>query len=150
MATELVSMRLEGLEEVEKRLRELRQAGGDMRLLHQDIGEYLQLSARGRFDAQVDPEGNPWTPLSPRYARRKARKGGGEEILVLSTFLRDQLAYQADSDGLEFGTNRIYGPTHQFGDPDRNIPARPFLGLSDEDETEILNLALEHLRDAAA
>jgi phage gpG-like protein len=32
----------------------------------------------------------------------------------------------------------IYAATHQFGDEDRNIPSRAFLGISDDDETELI------------
>ena len=58
------------------------------------------------------------------------------------------MRYHATTDRLEFGTDRKYGATHQFGDPRRNIPARPFLGLSDDDHREVLDILQEHLRDA--
>lgn len=34
---------------------------------------------------------------------------------------------------LKFGTKLIYGPTHQYGYPKRNIPERRFLGVYNED-----------------
>ena len=34
---------------------------------------------------------------------------------------------------LAFGTKIIYGRSHQFGFPPRNIPKRPFLGVYNED-----------------
>jgi len=40
------------------------------------------------------------------------------------------------------------GPS-QVGDPSRNIPARPFLGISDQDETEILDIIKGHLAGLA-
>ena len=42
------------------------------------------------------------------------------------------------------GTNEAYGPTHQFGDDNRNIPAHPFLGLSDA--ADVLDIVENHLR----
>jgi phage virion morphogenesis protein len=108
-----------------------------------DVAEYLQLSHRYRFELAISPDGQPWEPLDPDYQRRKKRNAS--EILVLDAFLRDQLAGEATPEGLEFGTNRIYAATHQFGDPDRGIPQREFLGISDDDEGEILRLAQEHL-----
>lgn len=46
------------------------------------------------------------------------------------------------------GTNEVYGPTHQFGDGNRNIPARPFLGLPDADD--VLDIVENHLHRAAS
>jgi phage gpG-like protein len=56
------------------------------------------------------------------------------------------MRYQVSSDGLSFGTDRVYGATHQFGDPERNIPERPFLGVSSDDEREILEILSEYLQ----
>lgn len=131
---------------VQEALERLLEAGEDLSPALQDIGEYLQLSHDDRFRDQVDPDGTPWAPLSPRYRRRKRRNA--DKILVLDGFLRDLLRYQEDGQTLEFGTDRPYGATHQFGDPDRNIPARPFLGISDDDEIEILAILRDHLAEA--
>ena len=35
------------------------------------LGEYLQSSTQKRFKTQTAPDGTPWAPLQPRYARRK-------------------------------------------------------------------------------
>jgi len=121
-------------------------AGRDTKPLWDDVGEYLQLATRFRFDTVTAPDGTPWEPLDPAYQRRKKRRQ--DEILVLDAFLRDTLAAETDSQGLEFGSALIYAATHQFGDPERGIPARPFLGLSEDDKGEILRLAREHLDNA--
>lgn len=57
------------------------------------------------------------------------------------------------------GSPEIYAATHQFGRLARPgqglpfgaaaIPARPFIGLSDEDEAEILDIVEDRLRRAA-
>jgi phage gpG-like protein len=156
------------------RLKSLERAGGNMQLAFQDIGEYLLISHRERFDKEQAPDGTPWEPLAESTLRRKmlkgVRKGKGQKrkslttgkgtkagainalarskILVERSDLRDTLRYQASSDGLLFGTDRIYGASHQFGDDDRNIPAREFLGLSDEDQAEIIAIIDSHLEAA--
>jgi phage virion morphogenesis protein len=109
-----------------------------------DIGEALLNSHHRRFEEQVAPDGTPWAPLSPAYQAKK--KKNADKILVLDGYLSGLLTYQVSSDGLELGTNRIYGATHQFGDPARNIPERPWLGLSDDDRTEVLEILGDHLR----
>jgi phage gpG-like protein len=60
--------------------------------------------------------------------------------------LRDLNYQSSHSSGLQFGTDKVYGATHQFGDATRNITARPFLGVSDEDETAILDIVNEWLK----
>ena len=62
--------------------------------------------------------------------------------------MRDTMAYNTDSHGLEFGTNRIQGATMQFGDTERNIVARPFLGISTDDEQMILDTLNDHFEYA--
>ena len=89
--------------------------------------------------------------------RRLAGKGGGTKsgaigalaglkILQDRGTLHDTLRYQASASGVEIGTDRIYGATHQFGRG--NIPARPFLGLSAGDRQDILAIVRDHLARA--
>lgn len=127
-------------------LQGLADAGEDMGAVFTDIGEGLLNSHRDRFERQESPDGEPWAPLSPKYRARK--KKNADKILVLEGFMRDTLAYNADGSGLELGTNRIQGATMQFGDEDRNIEARPFLGVSADDEAMILDILSDHFEQA--
>lgn len=116
---------------------------GDATPALRDIGEALLNSHRRRFEEQTAPDGTPWAPLSPSYQAKK--KKNADKILVLDGSLSGLLTYQVSPDGLELGTNRIYGATHQFGDPARNIPARPFLGLSADDRAKVLEIFSKYL-----
>lgn len=132
----------------------------DLTPAFQDIGEALLNSTRERFRSQTAPDGSPWAALSPDYRQRK--KKNKDKILTLSGDLRGLLNYQAGPREVRIGTPLIYGETHQFGAskgafgvnkrgspiPWGNIPARPFLGLSSEDETELLDILQDHLRRA--
>jgi phage gpG-like protein len=155
-------------------LRSLERAGGNMQLAFAGIGEYLLLSHRERWDKEQAPDGTPWEPLADSTLRRKmlkgVRRGKGQKrkslttgkgtkagainalarskILVERSDLRDLLLYQASGDGLLFGTDRIYGATHQYGDEERNIPAREFLGLSEADQVEVIAIIDSHLEAA--
>lgn len=156
-------------------LRRIQKTGADMRVVFSDIGEYLLQSTQARFETEQAPDGTPWEPLSDATIRRKmlkgVRRGKGQKrkslttiqgntkigairtlaamkILVESGNLRDTLRYQASWDSLKFGSDRIYAASMQFGDDDRNIPSRPFLGLSDEDKHEVLLILKNHLRQA--
>lgn len=128
---------------VREALQRLQQAGGNLDAAFGEIGEYLLESHRQRFDDQVDPDGHAWEPLSARTIERK--KKNADKILIEHGGLMDSLHYNASSHGLEFGTNLIYGATHQFGDEDRNIPARPFLGINRDDEEEIIRIIEDHI-----
>lgn len=108
-----------------------------------DIGETLLNSTRERFRAQTAPDGTPWIGLSPRYAARKRKNR--DKILTLDGRLRGTLAKFADAESLRIGTPLIYGATHQFGRPEANLPARPFLGLSEADRQDILDALAEYL-----
>ncbi|RJP17901.1 MAG: phage virion morphogenesis protein [Deltaproteobacteria bacterium] len=135
-----------------------------------NIGEYLQRSTWERFGAQKDPQGKPWAKLKPgTLARKKTSK-----ILIESSGLRDSIHYEASSDSVSVGTDKIYAAIHQFGGktsphtirpsrkkalfwpgashpvgsvnhPGSQIPARPFLGVSDEDKSEILDILRDHV-----
>jgi phage virion morphogenesis protein len=129
--------------EVMAMLNRLAHAAGDLKPAFHDIGEYLKISHRERFDRQESPDGQSWAPLDPKYQARK--KKNADKILVLEGLLRDLLAYNVKADELEFGTNLVYGATHQFGRPEAGIPARPFLGFSDDDRAEILEILTVHL-----
>jgi len=128
-------------------LNRLANAAADPRPALEDIGEALLQSTYNRFGPQEAPDGTPWAPLSPKYQARKPQHK--DRILLLSGNLRDNLRWQLlDAHTLAVGTNEIYGATHQLGDTSRNIPARPFLGLSPADESTALDIFRRHL-DAA-
>lgn len=130
--------------DVQAALKKLLAKLGSLEPVFRDIGESLLISHRERFDRAVSPDGVPWPDLSPAYQQRKRRNR--DKILVLDGWLR-QLNYAASGTELRIGTDRIYGATHQFGDPSRNIPARPFLGLDDAERKELLDALANWLAD---
>ena len=109
-----------------------------------NVGEHLMLTHRDHFDEQRSPDGTPWQALSPDYAKRK--KKNKDKMLRLNDILRDTFAYNVGEESLEFGTNMEYGAIHQFGGTSdmisrlAAIPARPFLGLSQDDEKEVIEI----------
>ncbi len=132
---------------VADRLRALVDAGEDLEPAFIDIGEGLLNSTHDRWEQQVDPEGNAWEPLDPKYQARK--KKNADKILVLEGFMRDTLAYNTTKSSLELGTPiEKYGATHQFGDEERGIPARPYLGFSEDDDQMIEDILLDHFEEA--
>ena len=118
--------------------------GDGLRLMLDDIGRYMRNATMDRAEREVAPDGSPWPALTPRDQRRKQRKRPGRKMLRFDNhMLGDRLAHQVVGDAVLVGTSAIYGATHQFGRG--NIQARVWLGLSDEDETEIEAIAADHL-----
>ncbi|NNG44982.1 phage virion morphogenesis protein [Pseudoalteromonas sp. NEC-BIFX-2020_002] len=114
-----------------------------------NVGEHLMLTHRDHFDEQRSPDGDPWQALSPDYA--KSKKKNKDKILRLNDILRDTFAYNVGDESLEFGTNMEYAAIHQFGGTSDMIPrlavipARPFLGLSQDDEKEVIEILSDFL-----
>jgi len=143
--------------QVGKALEELGRRLDDFTTPLNDIGEYLHQSTDERFRRKVAPDGSPWAPLSPVTLARK--KGAG--ILREKGTLQDTLRKQVTSRELAFGTDRPYGAVHQFGQkkgasgktgkggsiPWGDIPAREYLGLSAEDDTEVLFIIHDYLNE---
>jgi phage virion morphogenesis protein len=146
MAGTSINIELEGIDQVKAALERLSQRAGRLAPVFRDVGEYLLAAHDERFAAQQSPDGDPWEPLSEKYRARKKRNKG--KILVLDDLLGGTLRYQVTAQSLVFGTDRVYGATHQFGRDKANIPARPFLGISQDEETEVLRLIGEHLAEA--
>ncbi|MBL0456839.1 phage virion morphogenesis protein [Aeromonas enteropelogenes] len=136
MAGSFIAISHNGVADAHELLAKLYQQTGDLSEPLADIGEGLMLSHRDRWDAQENPEGEPWAPLSEKYRARKPRHA--DEILRLNDDLRDTLDYQVDPQALYFGTPMVYGAAHQFGRPEINLPERRVLGLSDGDKQSVL------------
>lgn len=83
------------------------------------------------------PDGTPWADWSEEYA---ATRHGGHSLLQNTGSLDDSLnEFQSGATG-GVSTNLVYAAIHQFGGADvgKDIPARPYLGLSDEEAAEIV------------
>lgn len=137
-----------------------------------DIGEHVAETTRQRFVAGTAPDGSRWAPnaestylgmLGARDLRqdgrlnaRGARRMANKRPLVDSGLLAEQIVWQLLPGGVEIGTNRFAGQwpggaaVHQFGSRDGRIPARPFLGLSAEDESVIVDILERHLAGVSA
>lgn len=131
---------------------------------YKEAGDYLrEVSIRDNFAKETGPDGTPWAALRPAtIARREKRKQTPIRILRASgsaASLSASIRSKVTDEWLEVGTNTIYAGTHQFGAakgafgsdsrgrplPWGDIPARPFLGLSTDDEAELIRIASDWL-----
>lgn len=118
------------------------------------IGTGLVGSTHRRFVTQLAPDGTPWKALHPDYKRSKRNS----RILTESGRLRDSINSRPGRDQVTVGTNTIYAAVHQLGATIKpkagshlvfrlasgivlaksvTIPARPYLGISDDDHEMI-------------
>ncbi len=128
----------------------------DRRSINAALAEGVRESTLERFRQSKAPDGRRW-----RTSIRAAQEGG--RTLIQTAQLRSSIHSRADASGFAVGTNVKHAATHQFGEPGRTIrarrkkalrfqvggkwiskkqvritiPARPFLGLSDEDMQEM-------------
>lgn len=126
-----------------------------------ELGEYVLRTTRARFSTQTAPDGTAWAALQPWYQREKRRNKN--RVLTLNGYLRGQMAVQVGERSVQVGSNLVYAAVHQFGATIRptnvkmlhfgghvaksvTIPARPYLGLSDTDQNEIVERTLDWLR----
>jgi phage gpG-like protein len=130
------------------------------------IGAYGVVSTEQRFRDQRGPDNNPWPP-----SLRALAEGG--KTLVDSGLLSTTFFHNVLANGVEWGTNREYAASHQFGvtikaktskglnwkynaggankpawsrKMEVTLPPRPFLGVNALDEEIILEKAAHFLR----
>lgn len=133
--------------------------------MNKDIGEALVSSTRNRFREQKGPDGRPW-----KKSLRAKTTGG--QTLVDTGRLKNSITSRATSHGVEVGTNDKRASIHQ-GNNGRDvkikakkakalrfkignswaikksvtIPARPFIGISDDDQEEVTDIINEHIEE---
>lgn len=111
------------------------------------VGSEVESQTRRRIESEkTDPQGNDWDEWSERY---KARRHSGHSLLEGEGDLLDSITFEAGDDDVIVGTNLIYGAIHQFSgeEVDIPIPAREYLGLSDDNEDDVLAIVDDWLDD---
>jgi phage virion morphogenesis protein len=123
----------------------------NMRPALQDLGEYFIESTKGRFASKTAPDGSTWKGNSDQTI---ARKGNDDALIGESRRLSNEIHYRATDTSLEWGSSLVYAGMQQNGGLKSayphlwgDIPARPFLGLSSEDEAGALEILQEHLAE---
>lgn len=142
----------------------LEAAVGSMDDVMNDIGRVLVRSARDRIlVSNQAPDGTPW-----KQSKRAIQKGG--KTLLDKRRLHASITQEAHSDSVDWGSNMVYSAVHQLGAaagafgiwegvlkgggkrtlslPFGDIPARPYLGVSNEDRETISELVVSYFDDA--
>ncbi len=133
--------------------------GQHPRAVMKDIAADGRRSTQDRFIDGVAPDGSSWEPNKQ-----------GTKTLVASRILLGSITRESGDDYAEWGTNKIYAAIHQFGGVIRpknkpyltfklpgggfrrvkqvTIPARPYLGINEDDEENIVDIVNRHLQEA--
>ncbi len=136
----------------------------DLTPLHEDIGEYMVEATKDRFRKGIDPDGNAWAPKSPVTIAAYLARGDGNRpkpLIGPTRRLSSEIQRFASRDAAEIGSSLEYSAVQQDGAakgafgrdkgnrpiPWGRIPARVWLGLSETDETAIIDIADDYLAD---
>ena len=116
---------------------------GDTQALMESVGDALVSGTLKRFQDEEDPTGKKW-PKS----KRAAKKDG--QTLTDTALLRRSVDYAATSDKVMVGSNLPYARIHQKGGKTGkghkvDMPARPYLGVSEEDMDEVRETVADFL-----
>lgn len=163
-----MGVRLKGdWRELHEALRKLRK--GIPEEVKKGIAEGILARTHRRFEESRAPDGAPWPPLSPATLAKEVRprdrlKRGGisaaaqrrmalRKPLVVTARLKNSIAWKVVGNRIYVGTNLEYARIHQFGGYAGRgrkvyIPARPYLGLTEEDREEAEALLREWVRRA--
>lgn len=141
-----IEIRPEGLERLNFRIGRLIAGLQNPEPMLMDLAQAGENQTKRRLtDDKHGPHGEVWPEWSPGYAKTRH---GGQSKLESTGALVDSINAFADRQTAGWGTNLKYAATHQFGRD--AIPARPFLGVSESDAQELLDLAEDWLDRLAA
>ena len=138
-------------QEVNNALLQLAKKGENLRPLMKNIAGIFANSAEENFKEQGRPD--KWVDLaeSTKKQRLKKRKWPGQ-ILQVEGILASSVNTYYDNDSAIIGSNLPYAAIHQLGgkagkNKSANIPARPYLNLTENDYKEILQETQKYLKD---
>ena len=135
---------------IERKLLELAQKGENLRPLMKNIAGIFASATEENFKNEGRPD--KWTELSEatKKQRTKQKKWPGQ-ILQVSGQLASSISTQYDDESAIIGSNLDYAAIHQLGgqagkNKKVEIPARPYLKLTDDDFNEILDATKNFLK----
>lgn len=106
--------------------------------LRDGVGALLESSTRRRIsEEKAGPDGEAWAAWSPAYAKTREAQ---HSLLVGEGDLLDSIAFRTGANEIAVGSGLVQAAALHFGgeEIDRpELPARPYLGLSEGDELAI-------------
>jgi phage gpG-like protein len=111
---------------------------------------------RANFDTEGAYSGATWQPISDEWLARKIEMGLDEGILTARHRLMDAMTSRESRygrsrvtrDSITIDTTLPYSDVHQYGEPDRNIPARPYIRFTEKDRRTWVRVAERSIMEA--
>ena len=117
----------------------------DRSALMKSLGNEIVEQSRSRIlETQEAPEGNKWQDYADSTLRGLKAKGLEKVVSLLNRsgmLDRSIKVRQSGQWSVLVGSAREYAGVHQWGYKPKNIPARPYLGLSSDDISDLTELA---------
>jgi phage virion morphogenesis protein len=139
-------------EAVRRALERLQNVSGHVDTVLLEIGEVLAESTKNRFGTLTGPDGKRWKDNSPVTIERKGRN---QPLTQHGTLAEQILAQLIEPDTLMVGSPMEYAAMQQFGGTEEefphlwgDIPARPFIGISDDDRDEVVDLIQDYIESS--
>jgi phage virion morphogenesis protein len=145
----MLEISLVGMEAIIENLQGIEQRAGNLRPALLGIGEIVAEGTKQRFASATAPDGQPWAKNSDVTLANK----NGTLPLTNDGLLADSIHYQLVADNtVEVGSNFVQAAMMQFGGTKSefpnlwgDIPARPYLGISEAEKAEIMELLGDYL-----
>ena len=104
----------------------------DIRVAQRRVADTIKGQVERRIATEKrDPNGLPWAPWSPGYARTR---GSQHSLLVDTGDLLDSFVVVSEGSEVHMGTEIEYAP--------KNDKERPFMGLSTDNKSELTAMLL--------
>lgn len=118
--------------------------------LGEALAELLEEQTRRRIlTEKTAPDGRAWEAWKPEYARTRK---SGNSLLVDSHDLEKSVKGSSSGKNVNVLADTIYAAVHQYGHHfahnGARVPARPYLGISAQNEIEIADRVREVLEEA--
>lgn len=144
MAGAVVTIQVDELRALCSHLNKMALTASERKSLLASVGEEIITQTKDRFAEKKTPDGDDWADIADStkeyYLKKFGSKNHANGILWRTGNLMDSLTHEVGSWSVVVGATKIYAAVHQYGWKERNIIARPYLGLSPDDRAEIAGI----------
>lgn len=144
MADAVVKIQDDDLRLLCSRLNEMALKPSERKQLLDDIGVEMETQTKERFAEKKTPDGDSWADIADSTKQYYLKKFGtmnpGNGTLWRQGSLMDSITSEVNSWSVVVGATKVYAAVHQFGWKERNIVARPYLGLGNDDKADIIGI----------
>lgn len=151
-----LDIEIQGQKQVRRQLLRGAEAAGNLKPALTLVREDMFRVIRAQFTSQGRRGGGSWKFLDPKTIERKINKGLDPRILMarhrlMDSFTKRKSRYmrsKVTKDRITLSSTLPYADTHQYGDEDRGIPARPFIKFLPNDRKRWVTMCERQIMEA--